>query len=215
MNEVTPVNDKELEAEILEREVDLNTLGMWVFLSTEVLFFGAMFTAYFIYRTTYPAAFAEASSHMKVLLGSINTFLLLTSSFTMANAVRSAQLRRRKAIMLFLGLTMLLGLSFVGIKIVEYSQEISEGLFPGSFAYTGAFAPQVRLFFSLYFIMTGFHALHMLVGVSLLSAMFYKAWRGQFNVGSYVPVEIVGLFWHFVDIVWIFIFPLLYLMHHL
>ncbi len=214
MREVTSVPG-EPEASF-EYDVETNMLGMWVFLATEVLFFGAVFTTYFIYRITYQPAFIEGSSHLNVLLGGINTAVLLTSSFMMALAVMSAQLKNRRGIILFLAFTIILGLIFIGIKALEWTLEYNDHLFPGyGWQYSSPNAPQVKLFFSLYFVLTGLHAAHMIVGVSLLTVMLIKAIRHQFDTGYFIPVEMVGLFWHFIDIVWIFIFPLLYLMHQL
>lgn len=187
-------------------------LGMWVFLATEVMFFGGMFLGYTIYRTTYPQAFASASNHLDVLLGTINTGVLICSSFTMALAVRAAQLGLRKPVMVFLALTMLLGSIFLGIKFTEYYVKFAEHLVPGNgFAFAESFAAAAEIFFSFYFAMTGMHAVHMIIGLGLLTAMIVKTARGRFSSSYYTPVEIVGLYWHFVDIVWIFLFPLLYL----
>jgi cytochrome c oxidase subunit III len=195
-----------------EHEMETNVLGMWIFLIGEVLFFGALFTAYMVYRYTYPNTFAEASRSLDVVLGTINTFILLTSSLTMAMAVNAAQTGKRKILVAFLLLTVLLGLAFVGIKGYEYLHKIEEGLFPGmDFFYPGEHPVQARIFFSLYFIMTGLHAIHMLLGMVMLTLLAVLAWFGVFNPNNYAPIELTGLFWHFVDLVWIFLFPLLYL----
>jgi cytochrome c oxidase subunit 3 len=187
-------------------------LGMWIFLATEVMFFGGMFLGYTVYRTAYPLAFASASNHLDVWLGTINTAVLICSSFTMALAVRSAQLGRRRPVILFLLLTIVLGGVFLGIKFTEYFAKWVERLVPGSaFAFEGPLAAPAEIFFSFYFAMTGMHALHMIIGLGLLTAMIVKTARGRFSAGYYTPVEVVGLYWHFVDIVWIFLFPLLYL----
>jgi cytochrome c oxidase subunit 3 len=197
----TQVNDQEMTEQ-----------GMWLFLTSEVMFFGVMFTAYLIYRRAFPQTFAEASTHLDQVLGSINTFLLLTSSFTVALAVNSIRRGMRKWMVAFLALTILLGLAFLGVKFLEYSHEIEQNLFPGgNFVYPGAHPQNAQLFFSLYFLMTGWHALHMLVGISMVSLVALLGILGRFTAQDHAPVEIVGLFWHFVDIVWLFIFPLLYL----
>jgi cytochrome c oxidase subunit III len=216
MSEVNPSTVLELsDAE----QQDTSRFGMWIFLAGEVLFFGAVFTAYLVYRISYPQIFAEASQHLSVLLGTINTAVLLTSSFTMALAVSSthqpAQVGgQRRKILLFLGFTILLGLAFLGIKAVEYSRELAENLFPGNaFQYTGANPERARLFFSLYFILTGLHAVHMLIGLSILAILSLAVWRTKFPGRLAASVELTGLFWHFIDLVWIFIFPLLYLIH--
>ena len=187
-------------------------IGMWVFLATEVMFFGGMFMGYAIYRHAYPQAFAGASNHLDIWLGTINTAVLICSSFTMALAVRSAQLGERKPIMIFLVLTILLGAAFLAIKFAEYYSKFAEHLVPGNnFRYEPALARPAEIFFSFYFSMTGLHALHMIVGIGLLAALAIFAARGRFSAYYNTPVELVGLYWHFVDIVWIFLFPLLYL----
>ena len=188
-------------------------LGMWVFLVTEVMFFGGMFTAYVVYRALFPEAFGHASNHLDVRLGSTNTAVLICSSLTMALAVRSAQLGRpSRTIVVWLGATMLLGATFLAIKGYEYWHKVHEGLFPGAgFTYAGPDAKQVHLFLSLYFTMTGVHALHMVIGLGILGWLVTAARRGRFGAAYYTPVEVSGLYWHFVDVVWIFLFPLLYL----
>ena len=187
-------------------------IGMWIFLATEVMFFGGMFLGYTIYRSVNPQGFASASNHLDVWLGTINTAVLICSSFTMALAVRAAQLGQRKLVIIFLVLTVLLGSFFLAIKFTEYYAKFSEHLVPGSaFAFEGPHAAAAELFFSLYFAMTGMHALHMIIGLGLLATLIGKSALGRFSRSYYTPVEIVGLYWHFVDIVWIFLFPLLYL----
>lgn len=187
-------------------------LGMWIFLATEILFFGGMFTGYILYRSLYPAAFADAGRKLEVALGATNTIVLIGSSLTMAMAVHSAQMGRRKALIGFLLATMGLGLGFLAIKGIEYAHKFERHLVPGSsFAYPERFAQQAQLFFSFYFVMTGMHALHMVIGVCLLAALVSKSLKGRFSPAYYTPVEIIGLYWHFVDIIWIFLFPLLYL----
>lgn len=188
------------------------SVGMWVFLAGEVMFFGGLFTVYIIYRLNYPQVFAEASRHLDALIGSANTFLLLTSSLTAALAVHAAQLGRRRLLITFLLATIILGAAFLGLKGLEYYQEFEQSLFPGgSFNYPGSNPQRAELFFSLYFTMTGLHALHMLAGISVFLIVIFMAWRRGISPENYAPVEVAGLFWHFVDVVWIFIFPLLYL----
>jgi cytochrome c oxidase subunit 3 len=189
------------------------TLGMWIFLVTEVMFFGGMFTAYVVYRSLFPEAFGHASRHLDVRLGSINTAVLIGSSLTMALAVRAAQVGRRGGtIAAWLGATMLLGSTFLAIKGYEYWHKFHEGLIPGpGFVYAGPDAKQAQLFISLYFAMTGVHALHMVIGLGVLAWLVTQARRGRFGAAYYTPVEVSGLYWHFVDIIWIFLFPLLYL----
>jgi len=198
----------------LEQQTEAATLGMWVFLCTEVLFFGGLFMVYTVYRTWYPDAFAAASHSLDITLGTINTAVLITSSLTMALAVHAAQLGQRKLLMLFLVATMALGVVFLGIKSVEYYQKFVEHHVPGrSFSFEEPqFAVHAQIFFSLYFAMTGLHALHMIIGLGIMLFMFRCAWNETITAEYFSPIEIAGLYWHFVDIVWIFLFPLLYLL---
>jgi len=198
----------------LGQQQEAASFGMWVFLLTEILFFGGLFLVYTIYRGWYPQAFASASHHLDIPLGTINTAVLIGSSLTMAMAVHAAQLNSRKGIIVFIVLTMVLGTVFLGIKGLEYSHKFHEHLIPGlHFEYAAApqFVRHAQIFFSLYFVMTGLHAAHMIVGMGLMTWMLIWTARGVIGNGYYSPVEIVGLYWHFVDIVWIFLFPLLYL----
>lgn len=197
----------------MDQQNEANTLGMWIFLATEVMFFGGMFLAYTVYRGAYYREFAEASYHLDIVLSTINTVALLSSSLTMALAVRSTQLGQRRAIILFLFLTLLLGLTFLGIKGLEYYHKYEDHLIPGSgFIWEGQANPAyAQLFFVLYFVMTGFHALHMVIGAGVVTYFIIRVWQGAFPPEKYVPVEMMGLYWHFVDIVWVFLFPLLYL----
>jgi cytochrome c oxidase subunit 3 len=195
-----------------EQQHDASTLGMWVFLVTEIMFFAGMFTIYVAYRSLYPEGFAHASHHLDVMLGAINTTVLITSSLTMALAVHAAQVGRRGALQIFLLLTIALGSTFLVIKGVEYAHKFHEGLVPGPwFSYHGPDAGPQQLFLSIYFAMTGVHAAHMVIGIGLLSVLVWQAHRGRYGASYYTPVELSGLYWHFVDIVWIFLFPLLYL----
>ena len=196
----------------LAQQTEATTLGMWVFLVTEVLFFGGLFATYMIYRSWYPDAFAVASHELDVVLGTTNTVVLITSSLTMALAVHAAQLGQRKLLMTFLILTMILGGVFLGIKSVEYYHKFVEHHIPGpGFQFEKEYFRHAQIFFSLYFVMTGLHALHMVIGLGLMLFMLWWAWRGTITAEYYSPIEISGLYWHFVDIVWIFLFPLLYL----
>jgi cytochrome c oxidase subunit III len=195
-----------------EQQREAASLGMWVFLITEIMFFGGMFTAYAVYRLLFPAAFGHASAHLDVVLGTTNTAVLIASSLTMALAVHAAQTGRRGRLLATLVATMVLGAVFLAIKLTEYAHKWHEHLVPGPlFRYPGADAPHAQLFFSLYFALTGFHALHMVIGLGLLLWLVLAARRGRYGVAYNTPVENVGLYWHFVDIVWIFLFPLLYL----
>jgi cytochrome c oxidase subunit 3 len=196
----------------LEEQTETTTLGMWVFLVTEVLFFGGLFMVYTVYRHWYPDAFAAASHELDITLGTINTAVLITSSLTMALAVHAAQLGQRKALMLFLVATMALGGVFLGIKGVEYYHKFVEHHVPGpGFQFEQEYFRHAQIFFSLYFVMTGLHAAHMIIGFGIMLVMFRWAWNGTITKEYYSPIEISGLYWHFVDIVWIFLFPLLYL----
>ncbi len=187
-------------------------LGMWAFLITEVMLFSGMFVAYILYRTWYPEAFIEGSSHLDVMLGTINTLVLISSSFTMVLAVHAAAEGKKQAIQKNLVLTLVLGLVFLGIKAVEYSHKFHDHLVPGpNFAHEGIHGGHLQLFYSLYFAMTGTHAFHMIIGMGLLVYLFIRAGKGAFNK-DHTAVELVGLYWHFVDLVWIFLFPLLYLL---
>jgi cytochrome c oxidase subunit III len=188
------------------------TLGMWVFLVTEVLFFGGLFVTYLVYRNWYPEAFTAASREMIVWAGTTNTFVLITSSLTMALAVHAAQLGNRRLLMVFLVITMALGCVFLGIKAFEYYTEYVEHHVPGmGFQFEAEHFQHAQLFFSLYFMMTGLHALHMIIGLGIMSVMLWWSYRGVITPEYTNPIEISGLYWHFVDIVWIFLFPLLYL----
>jgi cytochrome c oxidase subunit 3 len=187
-------------------------LGMWVFLATEVLFFGGLFAGYVAYRAAYAEAYIEASGHLNIWFGSVNTLILLTSSFAIALAIHAAQTGRRRAVTGFLLVTLVLGLAFLGIKGVEYYTEYQEGLIPGlRFTYEGERPHEVALFFVQYFIMTGLHAVHMIIGLGVVAWMAWRNWRGDFSPTYYDPIEMTGLYWHFVDVVWVFLFPLLYL----
>ena len=196
----------------LEQQKDAATLGMWLFLVTEVLFFGGLFLVYTTYRNMYPEAFAAASHEMLVWAGTINTGVLITSSLTMALAVHAAQTGNRRLLLTFLVLTMILGATFLGIKAFEYHTEWVEHHVPGlNYAFEPRFYRNAQIFFSLYFLMTGLHALHMIIGLGIMSVMLWWSVRGTITPEYSNPIEIAGLYWHFVDIVWIFLFPLLYL----
>jgi cytochrome c oxidase subunit III len=188
-------------------------LGMWSFLITEVLFFGGMFAAYAVYRNMYYDAFASTSKYMDVTMGAANTVVLICSSLTMALAVRASQLSRRTDLIRYLYLTMLFGTIFLGVKAYEYHSKYVEHLIPGlGFQYEETqFIHYAQILFFLYFCMTGMHALHMIIGLGLLSWLVVRSYKNEFSSAYYTPVEMVGLYWHFVDVVWIFLFPLLYL----
>ncbi|HEX8775878.1 MAG TPA: cytochrome c oxidase subunit 3 family protein [Pyrinomonadaceae bacterium] len=203
----------------MEQQREAGNLGMWVFLVQEVMFFGGLFLAYTLYRSNYPDAFAAASNHLDWKLGGINTVVLICSSLTMALAVYFAQTGVRRLQIIFLILTMILGTAFLVIKGIEYHEKYVDNLIPiaGWFDWRQPLphnvAPQhLQMFYWIYFAMTGLHALHMIIGLGLLAWLVYHAWRGRYSPEYHAPVEITGLYWHFVDIVWIFLFPLLYLL---
>lgn len=201
----------------LHQQYDASQLGMWAFLITEILFFGALFTAYVIYRIMYPTAFGAASSHLDISLGAFNTAVLIASSLTMALAVHAGHTGNPKRIIKFLLWTIVLGGIFLGVKAVEYSHKFHEHLVPGpTFSFPTYPGAGSELFFSLYFAMTGLHAFHMVIGIIGLFILVWMAHKGRFTEEYSTPVEMMGLYWHFVDIVWIFLFPLLYLVmrHH-
>lgn len=198
--------------EDLAQQREASSLGMWVFLVTEIMFFGGLFCAYLIYRRANFAAFAEASATLDIGLGAFNTAVLIGSSLTMALAVWSAQMSRRKLVVAFLLATFVLGGVFLGVKVVEYSHKFHEHHVPGPhFQWGEQGAEGAQMFFSLYFAMTGLHASHMVIGMALILWLVVPAWRGRYSREYHNPIECFGLYWHFVDIVWIFLFPLLYL----
>jgi cytochrome c oxidase subunit 3 len=211
-----------------QQQRDAASLGMWVFLATEVMFFGGLFCAYLVYRLKYFGDFAAASKSIDATLGATNTAVLICSSLTVVLAVWAAQTARRTLLIVMLILTMLLGCVFLGIKAIEYKDKFEEHHVPGaSFSFEkvpipghppipgqpGRYADpsHAQLFFSLYFVMTGLHALHMIIGLGIFLWLLTMAWKGRFTPEWHTPVEIGGLYWHFVDIVWIYLFPLLYL----
>ena len=196
----------------LPQQKEAATLGMWTFLATEILFFGGMFLSYLVYRHAYPEAFALASRHTIVLYGTVNTGILLTSSLTMALAVRAAQTNRQQWLVRYLIITVVLACCFLAVKGLEYHEDLNENLWPGRH-FKSTLPQQAQIFWFLYWAMTGLHALHVTVGVGLLSTIAWLAARRKFSAEYHNPVEISGLYWHFVDIVWIYLYPLLYLIN--
>lgn len=196
----------------LEQQHEASSLGMWVFLMTEIMFFGGLFLGYAVYRGMYSDAFHAASRHLDVVLGTVNTGVLLSSSLAMALAVHAAQIGARRTAIVFLVATILLASVFIGIKGVEYYQKYQEHFIPGpNFHFEGADNRHTQLFFSFYFVMTGMHALHMVIGIGLMVVMIYLIKKERVTPEHHSPLEMTGLYWHFVDIVWVFLFPLLYL----
>jgi cytochrome c oxidase subunit 3 len=192
-----------------EQQQEAARLGIWAFIATEIMFFGGLFVSYIVYRHAFPHAFAAASRHTNLLYGTLNTAILLTSSLTMALAVHAAQRGATKPLVRNIVLTILLAVAFVGVKSLEYMEDFREHLVPGpSFCIQGK---GEELFFYFYWAMTGLHALHVLIGIGALSTIAVMSARGRFNAQYYNPVEVTGLYWHFVDVVWIYLYPLLYL----
>jgi cytochrome c oxidase subunit 3 len=225
----------------MSQQKEATTIGMWMFLVQEIMFFGGLFMVYLLYRSKYPIAFAVGSNHLDLWMGAINTVVLIVSSLTMAMAVWSAQTSKRNLQVIFIILTMIFGATFLGIKAIEYHEKYVDHLIPFFQSFTWhpenaeaertlidhhgtveekqlvmddytKFANKVRIFFIIYFAMTGLHALHMVIGLGIMIWLLINAARGQYTSEYYAPVEISGLYWHFVDIVWIFLFPLLYLL---
>lgn len=195
-----------------EQQFDSAKMGMWIFLVTEILFFGGLFAAYIIYRSWYPELYVEASKELNTMWGAINTVVLIGSSLTVAMSIRSAQLNQKSGIICNLIITLVLAGVFMVIKYFEYTHKFHLGIYPGEYyTYTGLEHPKANIFFSIYYCMTGLHGLHVIIGMGLMIWLIIKANQGAFSAQYYTPVEIVGLYWHLVDIIWIFLFPLLYL----
>ena len=207
----SPALQEQFETSAQQKEV--STLGMWTFLVTEIMFFGGLFLAYAIYRREFATAFAVASNTLDVVIGAVNTAVLICSSFTMVLAVHAAQIGSRKALIWFLILTIVFGGVFLGVKAYEWDQKFEEHHVPGPTFHLEKTDQQgpAQLYFSLYFTMTGLHALHMVIGEGLMLFLLWHAYKGRYSPSYYTPVDIGGLYWHFVDIIWIFLFPLLYL----
>ncbi len=200
--------------EDIEQQNESYVVGMWAFLVTEVMFFGALFLAYTLYRWAYQTDFFYAAAELDRTLGAVNTTILLISSFTMVLAVHFAQLKNKKAVLINLALTVGAAVAFLGVKSVEYKAKFAHHLYPGpNFEWHGEGNPNViQLFYSLYFVMTGLHAIHIIIGIIAIGCLAYLHFREAPSVkDDFVPTEMVGLYWHFVDLVWIFLFPLYYL----
>jgi cytochrome c oxidase subunit 3 len=226
--------------EDIEQQRGAERLGMWMFLATELLFFAGLFLAYTVYRNYYAKEFADASSRLNVLVAGINTILLLTSSLTIMLAIRAAQLGRRSGLLWMLGATFALGAAFMGFKAYEYAQDYHEGLMPWvpnfgkekapdpdshggeertlneQWEAKGVAPQRVRLFMTFYFIMTGIHGLHIIIGLGVMAVLWVRAYLGWITPDRYVSVEVASLYWHLVDAIWLFLMPLLYLAgpHH-
>jgi cytochrome c oxidase subunit 3 len=195
-----------------EQQFDTSKIGMWLFLTTEILLFGGLFVGFALMQQKYPDAFLAAHHHLDRSLGALNTVVLLVSSFTMVMAVWAAQTNRKKLLIGLLIATMACAFIFLGVKYVEYSHKFHEGLLPGKFySHEGDTVPNQFVFFSFYFMMTGLHGFHIAGGIIAISWLLVRAVRGDFGSGYYTPVDLVGLYWHLVDMIWIYLFPLLYL----
>jgi len=197
--------------ETASQEFDAAKLGMWAFLAQEILFFGGLFVAYVIFRYLYPEMFIDAHHHLTWQMGALNTCFLITSSFTMVMGVRSAQLSRKKSTVYYLLATLILAGAFMVVKYFEYMSKIEHGYLPSRWFFGEGMHENLHIFFGLYFTMTGLHGLHVLIGMGLIAWLIVRAQRGEFYSEYYTPVEMVGLYWHLVDLIWIFLFPLLYL----
>ena len=225
----TPQHRHHFETEEQQREA--GTFGMWLFLLTEIMFFGGLFFAYLLYRNWYYPAFAVASNQLSVPMGAANTVVLIGSGFCMALGVWAAEVRKKNFLVLMLVLTTLLGCVFLGVKYFEYKEKWEKHHIPGAHFDVSEFvnprahgitneqplapdmAQRTQVFFSLYFAMTGMHAVHMIIGIGILLWLTLRAHWGEFSTGYVAPIENFGLYWHFVDIVWLFLFPLLYLIN--
>ena len=216
-DEINPVNNHQAilhqQFSDLEQQREASAAGIWVFLGSEVMFFGALILASGVYRFNYAHAFVEGAGELNVVLGSVNTAILFSSGLTMSLAAATNKMGSRLWTLIFLLATVGLGVLFLAIKGVEYHEDWSKGLFPGeAFRWTGSDSPHVQLFFLLYFIMTGLHAVHLLVGIGLMLVVLWLAWRGWIHDQHFMPLEVAGVYWHFVDLIWIFLFVLLYLL---
>lgn len=195
-----------------EQQRQTTSIGMWIFLMTEVMLFGGLFVAYTVYRFSHPQACDIGSSEMEATIGAINTGVLICSSLTMALAVYSSEIGNQKMIMIYLLLTMLIGIIFLALKMTEYYDHWQDHKVPGFwFVQHGAHAPEVQMFFVFYFIMTGLHALHMTIGISVLAVLLFRTSIGSFNAGYHTPIDMGGLYWHFIDVVWVFLYAIFYI----
>lgn len=195
-----------------DQQRETSSIGMWIFLITEVMLFGALFSAYTVYRSLHPQAFDLGSAHMESVIGAINTVVLICSSLTMALAVYSSEIGNQKMLGLYLLATMFIGAIFLALKMIEYYDHWKEHMVPAFWwDYRGAHAPGVEMFFVLYFIMTGLHALHMTIGIGVLAVLLFRTFLGSFTAEYHTPVDLGGLYWHFIDIVWVFLYAVFYI----
>ncbi|MEO8551672.1 MAG: cytochrome c oxidase subunit 3 [Kofleriaceae bacterium] len=202
----------EVQYDTLPRQHATARLGMWIFLASESLLFAALFALYAAYRYVYPVAFHAAAAHANVLIGTVNTYLLLTSSLTVALAIAETKRSHRRRALVLLALTIALGVAFEVLKGIEYGQHLADGIAPGDYyAFAALPARGAVLYFTLYYLMTGLHALHVAGGLCALAWLWLSLYRGRIDSTSYLALELGGLYWHLVDLVWIFLWPLIYL----
>jgi len=196
-----------------DQQFDAAKMGMWVFIVNEILFFGGLFCAYIVFRAWYPDLFTQAATELNTVWGAVNTLVLIGSSLTVAMAIRSAQKNQIKGLQINLLITIALACVFLLIKYFEYSHKLHIGIWPGAELYTYEVIdhPLAHVFFSIYYVITGIHAIHIIVGIGLMIWIYIRAKKNEFGSEYYTPVEMVGLYWHLVDVIWIFLFPLLYL----
>jgi len=195
-----------------EQQFDTSKLGMWLFLATEILMFGGLFVGFGLMQANYPEAWVAGHHHLDRIMGSINTVFLLCSSFTMVMAVHASSTNQKSKTVLNLLATLAFAGGFMVIKYFEYSHKFHEGILPGRyFSYAGGGPPEQAMFFGFYFAMTGIHGVHVLIGMILIAWLTIRAQRGEFSSAYYTPVDLIGLYWHLVDLIWIYLFPLLYL----
>ena len=196
----------------VEQQRDSAKLGMWIFLVTEVLLFGGLFAFYAIYRAWNPDMFYNAHKHLNIALGTLNTIVLITSSLTVALAIRSMQLNKQKQTILLLMITLILAATFLVVKYFEYAHKFHLGQLPGKYyTYTGIEGTNPHVFFSVYFMLTGLHGIHVIAGMTVITWILIRTVKGHFSAEYYTPIENAGLYWHLVDLIWIYLFPLLYL----
>lgn len=195
-----------------EQQFEASKLGMWIFLVTEILFFGGLFVAYIVFRSWHPDLFEQAAMTLDTTLGAVNTVVLIASSLTIVLAVRAAQVNDQRQQLIMLGATIAFAITFMVIKYFEYTHKFEYGMLPaGLYTYDGIEHELAPVFYSIYYMMTGLHGLHVIIGIGLISWLMVRAAKGTFHSNYFTPIEIVALYWHLVDIIWIFLFPLLYL----
>ncbi len=214
MSHSTSANNSHVQHHFVdsEQQFDSAKLGMWLFLVTEILFFGGLFVAYIVYRAWNPELFVKASVELNTLLGAANTAVLIFSSLTMALSIREIQLNRVNRSIMYMAMTIACALFFMVVKYFEYMHKFEVGIYPGeAYTFTGIDDSQANIFFSIYYMMTGLHGIHVVIGIGLIGWLILKARAGAFSSAYYTPIEITGLYWHLVDIIWIFLFPLFYL----